>query len=510
MSAAEARREAREGVRRLLDELAPRPGRLNGALTITGLVLVTATLAMALRVPEAALSCYLIFFAYRDNAGDSLFTALRLTAAATLAVVLAIWLLRGVIEEPMLRIAALAFFSYAGMFLSQTSRLGPLAGTAGFVFAFMLTLVDVLPSTELLNRGLEWIWVVLALPMGLMGFWAALAGPRPLALAQARIAARRHALADPHGQAAQALLDEGMTPLDEYRKFARLLGEARGAEAESLARQADDSYFRLAQAEAGMIPLASAGAPPPVKEPFLIPGAFSDPRHARFALKVLAAVLITYGFYTAFGMFEIHTAMITCFYVALGTRGETHHRILLRLSGALMGAVAGFAAMLWLMPMVDDVGGLVVLLAPPTFLAAWIGLGSERISYAGWQLALCYFLVVLTGFAPPTGVSAATDRIIGILFGGAVIWAVFAALWPEFARDDAREAIAELDAALAACAAPPRTGREIAALRAPLARARRLAEMARYEREADLTPEIDAAAARYRRFLRTSLHELAS
>ncbi|WP_370240807.1 FUSC family protein [Pararhodobacter marinus] len=489
----------------LLTELAPQPGRMRDALTITGLVLVTTTLAMALRVPEAALSCYLIFFAFRDNAGDTIFTALKLIAAASLAVGLGVLLLRGVLEDPMLRLAALAGFTFVGMFLSQASKLGPLAGTAGFVFAFMLTLVDVIPEPELINRAFEWIWVVLVLPLGLMAFWSALAGPRPLSRAEERIAALDRALLAPHGEQAKALLDEGLQPLDEYRKFARMLGEARGDAAARLLRRADDAYHRLALAEAGLIPAPARAAPPPEREPFLLPGAFSDPRPVRFAIKVLAAVMITYGFYTAFGLFQIHTAMITCFYVALGTRGETHHRIVLRFTGALIGAAIGMAVMFWLMPRADDIGGLLLLLAPPTFIAAWIGLGSERIAYAGWQLALCYFLVVLSGFGPPSGISAATSRIVGILFGSAVIWAVFATLWPESARDDARDAIAEMDTALST-APPPDSGRAIARLRAPLARARRLAEMARYEREADLSADIALAETRYHAFLHRSRH----
>ncbi|WP_372839040.1 FUSC family protein [Phaeovulum sp.] len=492
----------------LLAELAPRDGRLAGALTITGLVLVTSTLAMALRVPEAALSCYLIFFAYRDNAGDSIYTALKLAMAASLGVFLGVLLLRGVIEDPMLRLAALLGATFLGMFLSQASRLGPLAGTAGFVFAFLLTLVDVVQVPELMNRALEWVWVVVVIPLGLSALWAGLAGRRPLRCAENRIVARTLALADPHGSAAQTLLDEGMGPVDDYREFARLIGESRGEEAARLAYRADDSFYRLALAEAGVFPRHSQTASPPEPVPFFVPHAFSDPRHLRFALKVALAVLITYAFYTAFGLFEIHTAMITCFYVALGTRGETHHRIALRITGALLGAVAGFITMLWLMPQVDDIGGLLLLLFFPTFIAAWIGLGSEKISYAGWQLALCFFLVVLAGFGPPTGVSTAIERVIGILFGSGVIMVVFAVLWPESARDDALEAIDEMDKTLAT-ASPPRCGRDIAKLRTPLALAIRLSKMARYERTADLAPQIAAAEARYHAFIRSTAHAAA-
>lgn len=480
-----------------------RADRLRGALTLTGLVMVTVFLAMAMRVPEAALSCYILFFAHRDNAGDSIMTAVRLSAAATLAILLAIPLLNAVKGDPMLRLAAIAGFAFLGMFLSQASRLGPLAATAGFVFAFMLTLVDLIPVPELMSQAMRWMWVVLVLPLGLMAVWAALAGVRPEVLLRRQIARREAASDVPHTPEAQRLLDEGLARSDEWLKFARILGAARGADAEALARADDDSYFRLALAEAGAAPRASSGSSAPEKAPLFRPDAFSDPRHLRFALKCLVAVLITYGFYAAFNLFSIHTAMITVFYVALGSRGETHHRLALRLIGCLIGAVAGILVMTLLMPWMTDIGHLLIVTGAVTFVAAWIALGGERVSYAGWQMALCFYLVVLAGFSPPASIDASLSRIIGILFGSAVVWFVFTALWPVHARDDAQAALAELSAALASN--PPATnGREVARLREPLARARRLAGLAVLERQPGLAQELAEATAQLHFYLRQS------
>ncbi len=495
-------------VNSLWTEMAPRAGRLEGALTITGLVLVTSTISMALRVPEAALSCYLIFYAYRDNLGDTIFTAVKLTAAASLALFLGVLLLRVTVDHSMLRVGALLGISFLGMYLSQASKLGPLAGTAAFVFAFMLTLIDVVQFPEAMSYAMEWIWVVLAMPMGVMAFWAAIAGRRPLDCAEEKIAERINSMADPQGPRAQELLNEGMVPLDKYLKFSRITGDTRGKAAAQLAYRADDSYYRLALAEAGITLHHSQDAPRPDPVPFLVPDAFTNPRYFFFALKVALAVLITYGFYTAYGLFQIHTAMITCYYVAMGSHGETNHRIVLRITGAMMGALAGFITMMWLMPKVDDIGGLLLILAGPTFLAAWIGLGSERISYAGWQLALCFYLVALTGFGPPNGIEPATGRLIGILFGSGVIIILFTTFWPNSAHSDALQEIDRMDEALID-APTPQCGRDIARLRAPLASAIRLTEMANYEHSEDLVSQITAAKARYNAFLRRTLHAVA-
>ena len=68
----------------------------------------------------------------------------------------------------------------------------------------------------------------------------------------------------------------------------------------------------------------------------------------------------------------IHTCVITCFFVALGTVGETIHKATLRFIGCLIGAGLGLGAILLLMPLMTDLGDLLLLLAPVTLLAAWV------------------------------------------------------------------------------------------------------------------------------------------
>jgi len=82
------------------------------------------------------------------------------------------------------------------------------------------------------------------------------------------------------------------------------------------------------------------------------------------------------------------------------------------------------------MPRMTDLGDLFLLLAPVTLLAAWVGYGSERISYAGWQIGLAFYLVVLQGYGPTIDMYTARDRTIGILFGNIVVFAIFTTIWP--------------------------------------------------------------------------------
>ena len=158
--------------------------------------------------------------------------------------------------------------------------------------------------------------------------------------------------------------------------------------------------------------------------------AFTNPEYVRFALKVTLAVMTCYFAMSMTNWPGIHTCVITCFFVALGTVGDTLHKATLRFVGCLIGAGLGLGAILLLMPLMTDLGDLFLLLAPVTLLAAWVGYGSERISYAGWQLALAFYLVVLQGYGPTIDMYTARDRTIGILFGNLVIFAIFATIWP--------------------------------------------------------------------------------
>src|SRR6516162_729511 len=158
--------------------------------------------------------------------------------------------------------------------------------------------------------------------------------------------------------------------------------------------------------------------------------AFTNPEHARFAFKVTLAVMICYFAMNMTDWPGIHTCVITCFFVALGTVGETIHKATLRFVGCLIGAGLGLGAILLLMPLMTDLGDLLLLLAPVTLLAAWVASSSERISYAGLQISLAFYLVVLQGYGPTIDMYTARDRTIGILFGNIVIFAIFTTIWP--------------------------------------------------------------------------------
>ncbi len=63
-------------------------------------------------------------------------------------------------------------------------------------------------------------------------------------------------------------------------------------------------------------------------------------------------------------------------------------------------------------------------------MAGWVACGSERISYAGWQIGIAYYLALLQGYGPTLDMQTARDRVIGVILGNLVVLVVFTAFWP--------------------------------------------------------------------------------
>ena len=192
-----------------------------------------------------------------------------------------------------------------------------------------------------------------------------------------------------------------------------------------------DALNRLASilAAFGMAP----PAPPPTqpaRKGFFLPDAFTNPDHRHYAFKTTAAAFFCYVTYMLLDWPGIHTCFITCYIVSLGTTGETVEKLGLRLLGCLAGAALGTAAMLWLIPELTSIEALLALVFAGALLAGWIAAGSERIAYAGYQLAFAFFLCVLQGAAPAFDLTIARDRVIGILFGNLVAYLMFTRVWP--------------------------------------------------------------------------------
>ncbi len=163
---------------------------------------------------------------------------------------------------------------------------------------------------------------------------------------------------------------------------------------------------------------------------FFASDAFTNPVHVQFALKVTGAAMLCYLFYSILNWPGIHTALITCFLVLLGTAGESVEKLTLRIVGCLAGAGLGILIMLRVIPYATNIVDLAVIVFVGAFLGAWVSAGDKHISYAGFQIAFAYFLCVIQGASPSFNMVVARDRVIGILIGNLVSYYIATCIWP--------------------------------------------------------------------------------
>lgn len=161
--------------------------------------------------------------------------------------------------------------------------------------------------------------------------------------------------------------------------------------------------------------------------------------HARFAFKVMCAVLASYVTYTLLDWPGARTAITTCFFVSLTTVGESAHKLTLRITGAIIGGLIAGLCIVFVLPSLTDIGQLCLLIAAVSVFCAWISTSSETIAYAGMQIAFAFFLGVLQGYSPANGLTVLRDRLAGIMIGNVWITIFFTTLWPASALGQARD-----------------------------------------------------------------------
>jgi len=188
------------------------------------------------------------------------------------------------------------------------------------------------------------------------------------------------------------------------------------------------------------------------------PDAWTNPAYMRFSLKTLLAVLVCYVFYNTVDWQGVHTIMLTCLIVALPSLGASTQRALLRLGGAAVGSALALFMVVFVVPHLDDIVGLLLITLPVVALGAWISAGSERIGYAGIQVMFTFSLAVLGQFGPTTNLTEIRDRMVGIALGVSVATFVQMSFWREGEGDVLRQKLATMLRAIAAQLRTPQAG----------------------------------------------------
>jgi multidrug resistance protein MdtO len=170
-------------------------------------------------------------------------------------------------------------------------------------------------------------------------------------------------------------------------------------------------------------------APHPKDTPrsnLLVPDAFANPEHLKFALRGCLAASLCYIFYSSINWPAISTAVQTCLLTALTTIGGSRQKQVLRFTGAIVGGfLFGMGSQVFILPHIDSIAGFTVLFILVTAFSSWFLTSSPRLSYFGLQVALAFYLINLQEFAFQTSLLVARDRVIGILVGLLVMWLAF-------------------------------------------------------------------------------------
>ena len=484
-------------IRQAKADLAYFPGRVAMAWRVAALCALMAMIAMIYGIPESAISCYLIIFVMKPDGVESMVMAIAITVLVSLVVGLVFLLIHFTLEAAPLRMAALIISSFLFLYIGSASKLGPVGSIIALVIAFVMTLLSDIPMGEVATRGLLYAWLMAVSPMLLIIGFNLFLGRAPQTLLRASLAERLFTVAEALRQPdatnmvkIRGLLQEGQNEHQQRALFVRIFHLRPRTEAVWLESAVKNSYRLLlatsalspdapenvrielaaycreaAQAIAAgnlavtphftienaaddineirnaLVALANADNEQDLTAPkssFFAADALTNPVHQRFALKTTAAALICYLVYTALDWQDIHTAMITCYVAALGTTGETVHKLVLRIIGCLIGALMGVLAIIFIIPHLSDIGQLMALVFGCILLAAWVSCGNERIAYAGVQIGLAFLLTVLQGFGPSTDMGVALDRVLGILLGNLVVYLIFTRLWPVAIADAVR------------------------------------------------------------------------
>lgn len=471
----------------ILDDLRPTPDRLGGTVRITFAAVLVATVMLAFQMPFLAIGPYLVFIlSQRDTFLTRAAATLGIVvaAASTLAVYFVAW---AAWDTGWLRVGLWAGIFYGGYFLMRVSVepravLGPLVVIALFAFAF-----DKVPNPNAVVSQVGWLWAILGLIIAatFLTQWlfgaptgiellrrqfrelliaverASLRGareksPRPVRLsfdeeeADGRIeklamagvlsaAQSRNLRAILRG--AFEVLHAGAADTAAPRARAAWIRRLRlrillGAEAGALPPWADpadpaDPAWRetadpLHTAAAGIFSPKEPAPPARRRSDLLLPDWNSNPAYPAFALRATLATMGCYVFMTLTDWNGIHTCLITCAVTALAGVESQVRKQNLRMTGALIGGLLGIGAVIFLIPRTDSLAAYLAILAGGTAAAAWVSLGSERISYAGWQIALAFYMTVLQDPHPTTKLDVIRDRWAGIFLGIIAMRAAFA------------------------------------------------------------------------------------
>ncbi|AIO72726.1 FUSC family protein [Burkholderia multivorans] len=238
------------GLREVLRLLAPFPGRTAIAVRVALICTLTVLVTSAYGTPEAALSAYVVFFMIRADRVTSIVLEVALLLIVTIVIALVLGIAIVSIDYSILRVACMVVMSVVLLYLTSASKLRPVGAILAMIVGFGLDELGLAPFGEAATRALLYIWLTVAIPVGVAIVVNLLIAPSPrkLALAQLarrlRLAARRLRGDDDARAGFDASLREGDQQLLTWLKLSKLEGSSSAADILAL-RQAVASSTAL-------------------------------------------------------------------------------------------------------------------------------------------------------------------------------------------------------------------------------------------------------------------------
>ncbi len=488
-------------------DLQPYDGRWAQAWRIALLCMLTTGVAMTYGIPEACISCYVLFFVMKSDAVESALMAIALLVLVSIMVFVLVGLTQLSIDSPPMRLALLVLSSLLFMFLGVSSMVGPLGAILALVVAFVLTMLAYIPVGELATRAVLYAWLMTAMPMGLLLIASLFIGRNPRTVLLNEMATRlelaatllaqdsapiekirtnllsgiddqqkrvqwigllhlapkfwqpwyAHAVVHSYGVllAAYQWHQQGVSATADTKQLAQACQRAaqqlraKQRPSELMTTKLDNDTLHTVQQQLNALTVSTPTTSlPKEKTSFFVDDAFTNPAYFRLAVQTTLAGVLCYLIYSAADWQGIHTALITCYIVGLSNTGETLHKMILRISGCLVGVTITFIYWFVFIPHMTSVGSLMLAVFLVCLLAAWVVLGSERISYAGLQIAFAFLLINLSHMGPSVDMDMAWDRIMGILLGNFMMYVFFTYLWPYSIMNFIRKQMTQVKQAL--------------------------------------------------------------
>ena len=156
---------------------------------------------------------------------------------------------------------------------------------------------------------------------------------------------------------------------------------------------------------------------------------------SEFASRATAATMACYMFASMTDWSGIHTCMITCAVSAMNNVDSQVFKQRLRIIGASIGGLMGFLA-IFLIPHMDNLTGVLLIMAAGTGISAWICMGRVKYSYIGIQMGLAFVMLVAQNPHATTEFTVIRDRLVGILVGLFAMRYAFVWWTPKYIRGE--------------------------------------------------------------------------